>query len=258
MSFAWTNAVWENSKSSGTSRVIMLALADHADDNGICWPSISRLARYANVDRRNIFRHLEALIKAGEIKISGKGFRGVNKYQITLPTGGNIATGGESVTGDETATCTSGDTVMGTGDETATQTINEPSLNLQSCSKHRSVDDEFDGWWTLYPRKVAKGQARKAFSIARKKTGLETLTNGVRGYADKVRRDNIEERFIKHPATWLNGECWEDENSSEDPALPKSPYLTELSAWLAAKDEAERTGAQVPPKPKRKDYVEAA
>ena len=70
----------------------------------------------------------------------------------------------------------------------------------------RSITDEFDQeFWPAYPKKVGKGQARKAFKAARKKSDLQTLLDGIAGI------DASEPRYIPHPATWLNGERWLDQ-----------------------------------------------
>lgn len=42
------------------------------------------------------------------------------------------------------------------------------------------------------------------------------IINGVEGYARYVQ--GTDAQFIKHPTTWLNGECW----SNEYPAAPRS------------------------------------
>lgn len=70
-------------------------------------------------------------------------------------------------------------------------------------------DSGFALFWEASPRKVGKGQARKAYQAALKKTDAETLLRGIRSYAASC--DGKEERFIAHPATWLNGERWEDQ-----------------------------------------------
>ncbi len=82
------------------------------------------------------------------------------------------------------------------------------------------LEVDFKAWYSAYPRKVAPGAARKAYRAARKKTDAATLLAGVvtyqaakPGYAD-----------WKHPATWLTGECWADEdrpdNLYDHPAYP--------------------------------------
>ena len=49
MSIAITSMVWQRSKAKGPARLVLLALADHADEEGRAWPSAARLD---DVDRR--------------------------------------------------------------------------------------------------------------------------------------------------------------------------------------------------------------
>ena len=70
--------------------------------------------------------------------------------------------------------------------------------------------DEFEVWWAEVPRKVSKGQARKAYRTARKIIGADVLISGIRRYAAEVKVRGSPE-YTKHPATWLNGECWNDD-----------------------------------------------
>jgi hypothetical protein len=68
----------------------------------------------------------------------------------------------------------------------------------------------FDRFWAVYPRRVAKEAARKAFAAAIKRgADPEALIAGAQRYA--VERQGQPRRYTKHPATWLNGGCWEDE-----------------------------------------------
>lgn len=98
-------------------------------------------------------------------------------------------------------------------------------------------EDSFDQFWSLYPRRVGKGQARKAFATALKKTDLETILNGVRqyvafkpGYADYA-----------HPSSWLNGERWSDEYTT-DPQQPEQQGTRKSGSILdaAARFQARR------------------
>lgn len=76
------------------------------------------------------------------------------------------------------------------------------------------VPTEFEQFWQLYPRRVGKGQARRAFATALKKTTLPVLLAALQAYVFDPR-----ERFQPHPATWLNGERWLDEHTQQDPVL---------------------------------------
>jgi hypothetical protein len=68
---------------------------------------------------------------------------------------------------------------------------------------------EFEEFWSRCPRKVGKGAARKAYAKARGLASWHTIMSGMLRYAAEC--DGREPRFIKHPATWLTAECWNDE-----------------------------------------------
>lgn len=68
-------------------------------------------------------------------------------------------------------------------------------------------EEQFEMFWKSFPRRVAKGAARKAFDKAIKKTTLENMLKAITEYVAK----KPEKIDFKHPATWLNGECWDDE-----------------------------------------------
>lgn len=62
MSFNISNWIWEHSKQNNTSLLAMLALASHADENGVCYPGISRIAKkIRHKDERNTRRVLRRL-----------------------------------------------------------------------------------------------------------------------------------------------------------------------------------------------------
>ena len=74
------NWVWENSNESGTNLLMLLAIADHANDDGVCWPSIARLAQRARVSDRQakyIVKHLE---ESGSIEVQ----RGVGRNHTSV------------------------------------------------------------------------------------------------------------------------------------------------------------------------------
>lgn len=73
-------------------------------------------------------------------------------------------------------------------------------------------DPGFVRFWELYPRRVGKGAARKAWAKAVKTTEPDAILDGVRRY---VAAGLPESRFIPYPSTWLNGEHWTDEFAPE-------------------------------------------
>jgi uncharacterized phage protein (TIGR02220 family) len=78
--------VWVHSQRKDGELLVMLALADFANDAGECWPSIPTLAKKARLTDRQTRRVLNGLETAGEIRRSrsngGRNRR--NHYFITL------------------------------------------------------------------------------------------------------------------------------------------------------------------------------
>ena len=76
-------------------------------------------------------------------------------------------------------------------------------------AKSSTPEEEFEQtFWPKYPRKQAKKPALKAFIKARKTTPLATIMAGLERYAAAMIG---REEFIAHPASFLNGERWNDE-----------------------------------------------
>ena len=82
-------------------------------------------------------------------------------------------------------------------------------------------DDDFEAFWSLYPKKKSKGDARKAWKQ------LKPSATTIRAIMAKLqeligsrdwKRDNGQ--FIPYPATWLRAEGWNDEVSSMPEKVP--------------------------------------
>ena len=67
---------------------------------------------------------------------------------------------------------------------------------------------EFESFWNNYPRKTDKGSARKAYKQAVTKADPEHINLKAKEYAEDPNLP--EKKYIKHPATWLNAESWDN------------------------------------------------
>jgi hypothetical protein len=81
--------IWENSPHSGSTLLVLLALADHANDEGVCWPSIPRIAKRARISERQTVRALADLQASGELQVleRGGGKGKSNVYRVTPVSG---------------------------------------------------------------------------------------------------------------------------------------------------------------------------
>jgi Helix-turn-helix domain len=78
--------VWESSSAKGGARLVLLALADHANDEGYCHPSVARLALKSALTERNVQLILRNLEARGElVTLCGAGRGNVNAYWVLPP-----------------------------------------------------------------------------------------------------------------------------------------------------------------------------
>jgi Helix-turn-helix domain len=87
MSWKVGKSVLLYSKTKANERVVMLVLADFADDKSyLCYPSIETIAKLANIDDSTVKRILPKLVKLGELEYdSGAKKNRTNIYKILLP-----------------------------------------------------------------------------------------------------------------------------------------------------------------------------
>jgi len=86
-------------------------------------------------------------------------------------------------------------------------TKNTISKKNNEENKESVYSAEFESFWAAYPLKLDKARARKAFGKIDRKV-LPKVLEGCRAFAADP---NLPPRaYIPYPATWLNGERWED------------------------------------------------
>lgn len=77
-------------------------------------------------------------------------------------------------------------------------------------SKRNEYTPEFESFWKEYPKKIEKKQAFKSFKTAIKNNSLDEIINGTKGYAQQIKNDGTESRFIKHASTFLNNDSFKE------------------------------------------------
>ncbi len=87
---AW---VLEHSEATLADRLVLIAIANHADARGWnAWPAVPLIAREARVDRATVFRALDALEGLGELCVKRRSGR-ASMYGIPAMGGSQDATG---------------------------------------------------------------------------------------------------------------------------------------------------------------------
>ena len=103
------------------------------------------------------------------------------------------------------------------------------------------TDELFDRFYSLYPRKVQKERAKKAFKKLSEKV-KQIAIDKLQLHIDMWAKNDTKAEFIPHPASWINAKSWEDEIET---ALPQKK-VTEKDKQLreAVKRTQERLEAQ--------------
>lgn len=233
MSIRVTTAVWAHAPKtlSATARLVLLALADSANDNAVCWPSVPGLADRVGTSERAVQRALGELDRTGQIQREPRPGRNT-LYRVTpdasvtpadmAPVTPVSPSGEAGITPPLTPASPGGEASV---TRTVTQPSIQPSENRQTSREVATLDipaaadtgrnaydiglPRFVDFWDAYPRKVGKAAARKAYRTAINRAGPDAVVDGaVRLSADP----NLpEQQYIPHPATWLNRDGWDDE-----------------------------------------------
>ena len=222
-----------------TERLVMITLANFADDKGECWPSISTMMKATGLSRNGLKKVLVRLENDGWLKKANRKkdtTRNLsNRYKINTKKVGHPVTQGvgHSVTdggslsdlgGGSPSDLGVGHSVTGGGSLSGRNNIPyilNQSLNQSNRTNKPQINtfDEtlFEKFWTAYPHKRDKKAAIKAWT---KLSVDDDLAKSIMdGLASEIRhRENVTKGFIpewKYPATWLNGACWENDFGDE-------------------------------------------
>lgn len=218
--------VWAHSPYRGESLLLHLALADFANDEGSCFPSQKTLAKKARCSENFVRVAIRRMVKDGLVEIveAAHGRGHATTYQLKPHSGNPHSTNPHSPRRETPFADTSVPLIN----------RNEPSITRES---------EFESFWDAYPRKVAKGSAKKAWIRLAKQESLPPITElleAVKAYAES----GTEKRFIAYPATWLNGERWSDNLETKSASVKVSSHNAARS-FGAAMRATGRTEAQL-------------
>jgi len=83
MSVRWSDAVWRESKAEGRTLLVLLALADHANDQGVSWPTLRGLASKARCTRQTVVQAIRWAEEHRELAVDrGGGRNHRNRYSL--------------------------------------------------------------------------------------------------------------------------------------------------------------------------------
>lgn len=126
---------------NSTLKLVAIILADHADADGICWPSYKKIAHRANITERSVQRHVKELQELGiiiklrtgsVIKKEGKTVRVSNLYKFLV---GNLQPKEEKLSTDDLGIT---DTDVYLEDDTAVRYRSTPVSTKPSINQNKN------------------------------------------------------------------------------------------------------------------------
>lgn len=77
--------VWEHSLQKGSSLLLLVAIADFADDKGVAWPSVATLAKKVRLGERYVQQLIKELVQAKELCVEDQAHRyTTNRYTVLV------------------------------------------------------------------------------------------------------------------------------------------------------------------------------
>lgn len=253
-SFNWMRGVSDNHRISIIHRLILLRILIHRQKDGQCDPGYDAVADELGVHRTTVMRAVDIGVRFGWLAPPIRGRRTNASFVFTFPIAnqevayGTTSRANQEVAPDELRSrskrvkkslkkvpyrakskvstghghLTGKERKNGQKSQTLAPAIAARDSKRSPAKKTAAarpqpkseLGDSFREFWAIYPRRVAKEAAAKAFAAALEDgADVAALIEGAKRYA--AARDGEPERYTAHASTWLRGKRWED-------ALPPS------------------------------------
>lgn len=171
-----------------TQKLILVILANYADENNTCYPSYKHLSKMIGLSTvKSVQQAIKHFTEIGYIVVEHRknenGGYTSNRYHLKLPSAINYPS-------------TTEDTTL----------VSKSTNNTKEDTKI-IYSDNFEKFWSLYPRKIGKHQANKLFLKID-----ESLIYKVIKATEIFVRNNLttDIKYIPHPTTFLNQRRYED------------------------------------------------
>lgn len=247
-------------------KLLLLLLADYADEAGSCFPGQQALAADSCQSERTVRRQLEALETAGLLTRErrsrtgeGRGRGGLTaRYYLDLdaedrpakppdrpakpadrPAKSARPTGQIERT-DRPNELTDRPTVAGTEDPLA---VDPPArihqqgtapgdgiAAVRAARQRPSEADRFAEFYAAYPRHEKRLDAQRAWAVARRHATADEIIAGARRYAEDPNRDPT---YTAHPGPWLRAGRWTDDPLPPREAAPVRKPTRVQQSWQA-------------------------
>jgi len=180
-----------------TQRLVLIQIAYHQPR---AYQRVSTLAAELGIRQEETVRKaVRVLVERGLISVETRKGR-TNVYKITVAKTPMVQQESYGQTGAHPTRQTGGHPMEQTG--------------VKQIKKQITLtNQDFEDFWSVYPRKEARKKAEQVFMLI-PNVSIDTLLTATRAYRDAV--DGRELKFVKLACNWLEQESWLDQVDSGD------------------------------------------
>ena len=222
-------------KISKIEKLILIGLADRADEQGSCYPSKRDLANIAVCSEKTVQRTIQTLQEKGFMKVQARAIDGrqtSNRYFLSLDRM------------MQAMVFSRGDTMsprVGHSDSPEGDTMShEPHIGTSHLTSQKephtlraavseTAGELFEQFRAAYPasrRKTEVKLAKAQFTAALKKVDSpQVLIDAAAAYASYCQVQGTEPRYIKGMWRWLRDERWMDEYEANQQFMSKASRM---------------------------------
>lgn len=227
--------VWAEAPYQGGALLILLAMADWADENGYCWPSVRTLAKKSRQSERNVRKCLARMKEDGAVAVEpNAGPHCANRYQIKFRQFKDrvdqkraALSSGVNRVQPENCDTQSLSLVPKGGELGSPNTLVDTSVESLVTKRAVLVADLY----RRYPKKVGKAEALKAIgkavaAVAKagatdthsdfagdEQAAAQWLGAKVDQYAKSPQAKQSDKNLVPYPASWFNAGRYDDDTT---------------------------------------------
>lgn len=226
-------------------RFVLVVLANRADEDGRCFPSVRAIVRQTAMDERTVRRHIATLIERGYLsrttRARANGSQTSNEYELAVgrsvgARGAGNTPGAGTMPGGGGHHAPPGEGTMPpleSKDESKEEPLLGDSIARRTAKPEKQTDPEFEEAWRLYPRRAGgnpKHDARKSWN-ARRREGVpaEVMVAGVARYAKFCQREGkLNTEYVMQARRFFGpGRPFEEPYAAEAASAPAAAPVVE-------------------------------
>lgn len=234
MSIGVLNEVWQHAAVDGGTLLVLLALADCADEKTrTCYPGVKALAKKARLSERQVQYCLRRLRKLGIIatKRNASPVK-TNLYSIAPVEAWDAARDAviaPRLPKAETQLMQVRDAVSCASEAQPVAPKSSGTVRVEpsESAREKGEADHFGAFWAAYPapgRKSKRAVERKFAGVVSSGVSADRIIAAAARYAGS---ENVARGFTKHAITWLNQGCWDDEYGEPHSVTPSDFWTGE-------------------------------